>query len=201
MTVVTAAVEGLLDEAVLRRLTDDAGIIVTKVYGKEGKSKLLERIQAYNNAAQYYPWIVMIDLDQDNDCAPPFCHLHLPEPAPNMYFRVAVREVEAWLLADRPGLARFLGIATSKIPLSPEDLPDPKAFIVQLARTSRRREIRDSMVPTLESGRKVGIAYTSRMIEFVSDKNAGWNPVEAAGASNSLARCISRFRDLAAALD
>jgi hypothetical protein len=87
-----------------------------------------------------------------------------------MCFRVAVRETEAWLLADRERLARFLGISTSRIPLDPEAMDDPKSLMVDLARHSRRREIREDMIPRSGSGRNVGPAYVSRLIEFVAEK-------------------------------
>ncbi len=64
----------------------------------------------------------------------------MPDPAPYMCFRVAVREVEAWLLADREQIARFLSIARSRVPQSPETLDNPKQRLVELARHSRRRE-------------------------------------------------------------
>jgi len=42
---------------------------------------------------------------------------------PNFLFRVAVREVEAWLLAHREGIARFLGISEHLVPLMPTAFP------------------------------------------------------------------------------
>jgi hypothetical protein len=39
-------VEGILDEAVLRRLVNDLGAISGTVYGKLGKSFLLEKLNA-----------------------------------------------------------------------------------------------------------------------------------------------------------
>jgi hypothetical protein len=41
-----------------------------------------------------------VDLDSDTGCAPPLCEQWIPGPAPFLCFRVAVREVEAWLMAD-----------------------------------------------------------------------------------------------------
>jgi len=41
----------------------------------------------------------------------------LPYPKhPNLLFRVAVKEVEAWLLAHRAAFATFLGISDKLIP-------------------------------------------------------------------------------------
>jgi len=42
----------------------------------------------------------------------------------------AVREVEAWLLADAARLGRFLGVPAARIPLSPDTLRNPKQEMV-----------------------------------------------------------------------
>src|SRR5690606_24853236 len=104
---VTGAVEGLVDEAVLRRLIREAGMQCVAVYGKEGKPYLIEQLPKYNNAARYAPWCILIDLDRDAGCAPEFIDRILPDRAPGMVARVAVREVESWLLADRVNMAKF----------------------------------------------------------------------------------------------
>jgi hypothetical protein len=113
-----------------------------------------------------------------------------------MCFRIAVRAIEAWLLADRERLATLLGVATNLLPGNPDEVGNPKTALVDLARRSRRRAIRDELVPRAGSGRAVGPLYTSRMIEFVEDTAAGWRPEQAARQSDSLARCITRLRAL-----
>src|SRR2546426_5497626 len=176
-TVISAAVEGIVDEAVVRKLIAHADATPGDVYGKQGKSFLRQKIAGYNNAAQRMPWIILVDLDSDDDCAPPLRNAWLPQPAPYLCFRVAVREVEAWLLADAERLAGFLTVALSRLPPDPERLDDPKTTMVSLARASRRRDIREDMVPRPESSRQVGPAYASRLIEFVS---SCWRPAVAA---------------------
>jgi len=166
------------------------------VYGKDGKQKLLERLRGYNNAARFSPWLVLVDLDRDAECAPPFVAARLPVPSEHMCFRVAVPEVEAWLLGDRERLARFLNVDPGWIPGDPEGLPNPKMQVVNLARRSRSREIFADMVPRRESGRSEGAAYASRLIEFISDSRRGWRPTVAARSSNSLRRCLRRLRRL-----
>jgi len=194
--IISGAVEGVLDEGVLRRLIRDLGAEVRAVYGKNGKPFLLNKLDAYNHAAHYSPWIVIIDLDHDAECAPPFVRSRLPDPAPNMNFRVAVREIEAWLLADRERFARFLSVSLSRVPRNPEALDSPKGTIVELARHSRRREIREGMVPRPGSGLKIGPSYTSLLLEFVKDTERGWRPTIAAQSSDSLNRCIRRLAEV-----
>jgi len=194
--VIQAAVEGPVDEVVLGRVVRESGGVLGVVYGRNGKAHLRQRIYGYNNAAAHYPWIVLVDLDNDAECAPPLREKWLPKPAQHMCFRIAVREVETWLLADREAIARFLGVGLLAIPDSPELLYDPKQMMVTLAGRSRRRNIREDMVPRRGSGRKVGPAYTSRLIEFAGNL---WTPSTAALNSDSLRRCLARIAEIVSA--
>ena len=187
-TNVSAAVEGVVDEAVVRKLIAHAGGQTGNVYGKNGKHELRQKIDGYNNAARYAPWVVLVDLDHDADCAPPLRDEWLPDPAPNLCFRIAVREVEAWLMADPRTLARYLSVGPGKIVAEPEKLDRPKDTMVDLARRSRQMEIRKDMVPREKSGRRVGPAYASRLIEYVQQH---WQPEVAAVRSESLQRAIN----------
>ena len=194
VSVISAAVEGTLDEAIVRRLIEHAGSQAGTVYGKNGKPFLKERIGGYNNAARHAPWIVLVDLDSERDCAPPLREAWLSHPAPQMCFRVAVRAVEAWLMADAERLAAFIGVAGRRIPADPEREEHPKQAMVNLARSSRRRDVRQDMVPRDGSGRTVGPAYTSRLVEYATDR---WRPDVAARRAESLRRavaCLQRFR-------
>lgn len=68
--------------------------------------------------------------------------------------------------------------------------------MVEMARRSRRRDIREDMVPRPGSGRTEGPAYTSRLIEFVADVDHGWRPDVAALSSDSMDRCLQCLRRL-----
>jgi hypothetical protein len=124
--VVTGAVEGDLDEALLRRILDHAGMSLGAVHGRKGKRFLLQSVNGYNNAARYAPWIVLVDLDQDCDCAPPCVEKWLANPSAHMCFRIAVRASEAWLLADPERLSQLLGVRMALLPTDPDRLHDPK---------------------------------------------------------------------------
>ncbi len=192
----SGAVEGIVDEAVLYRLASFVGASIGVVYRTNGKQRLLKNLQGYNKAAQFTHWVILVDLDHDADCAAAFKTARLPETAPYLCFRIAVREIETWLLADRERIARFLSISLTDVPLNPESLERPTRTMVDLARKSRRSAIREDMVPRPGSGREVGAAYPSRLIEFVSDEQSGWRPEVAALASKSLRRgidCLSKL--------
>ena len=192
--IISAAVEGVTDEAVVRKLILHVGAQPGAVYGKNGKPHLRERIAGYNNAARHAPWIVLMDLDREADCAPPLRAAWVPAPVPLLCFRVAVRAVEAWLLADSEALADFLSVARKRIPGDPERLPAPKDALVNLARASRRKAVREDMVPREGSGRAVDPTYASRLVEFAS---SCWQPNRAAHHSDSLRRAIACLQNLA----
>lgn len=189
----SAAVEGPTDKVVLRRVVESCGAALGSVYGKAGKASLLKQLHHYNQAANFSPWIVLVDLDQDAACAPSARAGWLATAAPQMCFRIAVRAVESWLLADRQTLAAFLGIKESHIPTNPESLKNPKETLVNLARKSRCRAIRGGMTPRPGSGRPVGPAYTSRLIEYAQ---LHWRPEFAMHHADSLRRlctCITQL--------
>lgn len=195
-TVILGAVEGLVDEAVLKRLIHELGAIPGTIFGKNGKTRLMQQVAAYSHAARHTPWVVLMDLDRDADCASTLRNRLLSEPAPALCFRIAVRAIEAWLLADRERFAEFFGIALSKVPRHPEALPDPKRAVVDLARSSRRKEIRQDLVPRQASGRTVGPAYTSHLLAYIQDVQNGWRPAIAAEGAQSLQRalrCLERL--------
>ncbi len=198
--VISSAVEGVVDEAVVKRLIIESGGEIGPIYGKRGKSHLRQKMNGYNNAARHLPWIVLVDLNREADCPPPLKTLWLPNPEQFMCFRIAVREIEAWLLADRERFALFFKVPLSNIPVKPDLLDDPKEAIIELSRRSRSRDIRLDMVPRPGSGRKIGPAYVSRLIEYVSDRQRGWRPRQAARSSDSLSRSLNRIRELVESL-
>lgn len=188
---ITVAVEGSTDEFVIRRLLSHVGLQHYQVIGKNGKHDILAKLPQYNRAAQHWPWLVCVDLDHDAECALQFISEYLPDPSPNMYFRVAVRAIESWLLADRNGIAGYLGIAAANVPLGPDDLSNPKEVLINLARRSTRKALRDDIVPRVGSGARVGPGYISRIAEFVTGAANRWRPEVAAATSPSLNKCIN----------
>ena len=186
---VNAAVEGNVDEAVLARLLAETGARLGTVYGKGGKPSVLRGLKAFDRAAEYAPWVVLLDLDHDASCAPEY-RKQLQATSRYMCLRLPVREVESWLLADRENLASFLRIRQSDVPRNPETLPSPKLAMGDLARGSRSRDVAADMVPRQASGRKVGPLYNARLMEFAL---ALWQPNQASAHSDSLGRAMRRI--------
>jgi hypothetical protein len=189
--VVSIAVEGDSDASVLQRVLESVGLRLGHAYVLQGKGNLDKKLSAYNNAAQHERWLVLRDLDRDASCAPSLLGRLLPKPAAHMQLRIAVRAAEAWLLADQNGLSRFLKVGPQVIPMDPEALENPKLSLVNTARRSGDRAIREDMVPEEGTGNQVGPGYSSRIIEFASGH---WNPEAAAQYSESLRRCMEGLK-------
>ena len=188
---VQIVVEGLIDEAVLRRIFDEKfGLSVISSFVKGSRQKVLEKLNGYNEAARSDPnslWVVMVDLNAD-ECAPLLLEWYLPqETSSNFLFRIAVRSIEAWLMADREGIARFLKVPQNRIPSDPDTVLRPKEEMVRLARSSRSREIREALVPPDGSVSRIGRAYNDYLIEFASER---WNIDRAKEKSKSLEKAL-----------
>ncbi|MCC6729809.1 MAG: hypothetical protein IT208_10770 [Chthonomonadales bacterium] len=187
------AVEGPTDEAVLRAVAGSVNLELMRGHGSRGKAYLRARLGAFNAAARHAPWVVLVDLDTELECAPRLLATWLPHREPGMGLCVAVRAVEAWLLADAERLATFLGVHQSAVPSLPDEVDDPKAEMLRLVRRSRRTALRHDMLPRPESGIAVGPAYAGRLIEFASRH---WRPEVAECRSDSLRRCRARLTAL-----
>jgi len=186
--VIPVVVEGDTDVPIARNLLGLVGLDVGTVYGLRGKHWLDQRLRAYNHAARFDRWFVLRDLNGDAPCAPQLLQNLLPAPTVGMCFRIAIRASEAWLLADRERISEFLSVPAGRIPGNPDNLQDPKREVVDLSRRSRRRAIREDMVPAPGTSSRVGPAYTARIIEFATTL---WRPRVAAANSTSLSRCIA----------
>jgi hypothetical protein len=162
---ISAAVEGIVDRAVVERIAREWGLSIYNFHGLRGKQFLRQRIAAFNNAARFNPWLVLVDLDRC-DCAPALLLEWLGAPSQFMRLRVAVRAIEAWLMADAASLSDFLHVRPSLVPGTPDVLGDPKQTLINLARRSTKAEIRRDMVAREGSGNIIGPAYASRLMEY-----------------------------------
>lgn len=182
---VTVAIEGMSDASVIRRVLELGGCKVHVVHGRTGKRHIDPNIGGYNNAARWAPWLVVRDQDMDARCAGELASRILPKPADWMRFRIAVRAIEAWLLADAEMIAEFLQVRRALVPTTPEALDDPKGALVNLARQSRSRAIRADMVPAQGTTGRVGSGYASRVSEFA---DTTWRPEVAASPQPKFAK-------------
>ena len=195
---VQLAVEGSLDEIVLRKVIRHSScpFAICACHGKKGKEFLRTRIRKYASATEgVMPFIVLTDLDMQ-ECAPLLVREWLPSGYRRLLLRVAVREVEAWLMADRNNLARFLGISRLVIPENPEGVEDPKQALINCARYSKTRGIRDDIVPYPETTSNIGKNYNGRLIEFVERHWSVENARQKAPSLDRALKSIRRFYDM-----
>lgn len=185
-------VEDLLSEAVAGKLLAKAtlryhAIRVTRL----SKSEIQTKIDKFNRAARSHAFFVLTDQDTEKRC-PPAAIKSLRAPLHrNLLYRFAVMETESWLLADRAGMAKFLSVPANKIPQNPETIPNPKEFLISLARKSKSSQIRKEIVPRANSTSKNGPYYNPTMSQFVQDV---WDINAAAKSSQSLRRTFARLQ-------
>lgn len=189
---VQLVVEDELSEAVLRKLVDHSAhdLSIYGVYLTGGFGKIKSNVQRFKNASNVMPHIVLTDLDRCI-CAPSLLNNWGIGTIPqNLLFRVAVREVEAWLLADREGFAEYLNLPLAKIPQYPEQEIDPKQALFSVVRKCKKRRLVEEIVPAAGSSASLGPLYNKRMCGFVREH---WNIQRASINSDSLSRAIARI--------
>jgi len=191
MHYVQAVVEDVLQETVLRKLiaTYRKDIQLIGVSGMRGNTYIRKNIRGYNEASEHLPHIVITDLDS-TPCAPQLINDWINfNFHPHLLFRIAEKEIEAWILADRTEIASYLGVPVSKIPDDTASLHDPKEFIINLARRSRKREIKD-IVP--QGTASQGPGYNPILQNFVMHC---WDAGRSASKNRSLKRTIERLNN------
>jgi hypothetical protein len=189
MNYLNVIVEDTLSAAVMSRILahcDFKGVVTIR--DTRGNGAMRVGIDKYKAASRVIPHIVLTDLDRI-PCAPELLATWrigvLPE---TMLFRVVVREVEAWLMSDRCGIATYLQTALVRVPQNPEAEPDPKQTLFNLVRKSRKRSLIAEMVP--QAGAHIGPMYNDYMCDFTAKH---WNIEEALVNAPSLAKCINRI--------
>ncbi|HFD87121.1 MAG TPA: hypothetical protein ENJ35_05555 [Gammaproteobacteria bacterium] len=149
-------------------------------------------VQMTGNAGLFV--FVMTDLDQEA-CVPMLIQRWFPGVCrlpDSLIFRVAVREVESWILADRVELANFLGIPKANFSREPDTLGDPKSHLLDVIRTKGRKRFHRDMLPT--GNAHIGPEYNRVLCDFV---NNHWNIDEAQQYSPSLQRTVDALRRIA----
>lgn len=127
-------IEDDLSEHVLIKILSVVGdYYLAPGYQKNGAGYIDKNINGFNNGAKGTPFIVLRDLD-NWPCAPQLIS-NLLTNRKNKYFifRIVVKEIETWLLADKNNLANYLSVNSAIIPDNPETICDPKEFIVNIA--------------------------------------------------------------------
>ncbi|MBF0517316.1 MAG: DUF4276 family protein [Nitrospirae bacterium] len=157
-------------------------------YNIGGFVKIKKNIKGYNNASKHTPYFVLTDLDKKK-CAPELISEWITfQKHPNLLFRVAVREVESWLLADREGFSDFAKVNLMEIPVKPDEIADPKLKLLEIIKKSKDRALKDDILSRYYG--KIGPNYNGKLSEFVNDS---WDIERAVENSPSLNRTHKRL--------
>ncbi len=196
MTGLVIATEDELSEAVAKRLAADVApsLAVTHTLRRNGFGYLKSKMANWCQMALHQPVFLLTDLDRlacPAELLRQWCGALNP-PA-NLLLRVAVREVEAWLLADHVALRDLLG-PRGRFPASPDELPDPKAELLRLASRHASREVKADLVKQTGAMASQGIGYNARLTHWVQNH---WQPERAAECSLSLRKARARLREMA----
>ena len=191
------ATEDLLSEAVAEVLVKSTGHYVAAKIPKDRqrhagfgylKARLPDFIASCQGGVNF---LLLTDLDTGT-CPPGLLDdwFGAADKPDSLLLRVAVREVEAWVLADRSEFAAWMGVAESIVPSDPEACLDPKANLLNLAKKSKYRDLREGLLPKKNAISQVGLEYNDLLCEFVRDK---WRIDTASLAAPSLAKALYRL--------
>ncbi|MCX8020097.1 MAG: hypothetical protein N2747_06340 [Chitinophagaceae bacterium] len=156
--------------------------------GLKGIDYIRKKIKSFNDASQFVPHIIIADLDTykcPKQLISEWIRFNFYE---NCLFQIAVKEVEAWLLADTISFSNFFGINPKEIKNPTDEIDDPKQFIIKLAKKSKRKKVKD-IIP-FGSG-KQGPGYNSILSDFIINK---WSPEAASENNRSLHRAIQKLK-------
>lgn len=189
-----AVVEGRVDAAVAERVARHTNVLIDQILIKNGRANIASKVRGYaGSAVQEQKWFVLADLDSDPCPSDLLGRWGVPARSAHFTCRFAVREVEAWLLSDAETLAQELHVSQSALPPRPEELRDAKLALVNAARRSRRRSVREALTPPPTSLLQTGPDYTPWIIDYVQ---RNWRPGQAALISPSLRKCMTSLTSL-----
>jgi len=148
---------------------------------------------ASKNASKGSAYFVLTDQDRAEDTPCQEIHARIRGSiSPNLVYRFAVMETEAWIMAHRRAFAKFTKIPENRIPENPDEVPQPKECLIDLASRYCTPVLKEELVPAAGATSKVGPGYNAQLGEFVRKH---WRAGMAARNSPSLARALRRLRE------
>lgn len=196
MTPIAIATEDPLSEAIALRLIAEIPTphFIQFKLGRTGNGYLRSKMSSWCQMAQHQVMLVLTDLDRAN-CLVEFRDQWLAaEPPQNLLFRIAVREVESWVLADHVAMRTLIG-AKGVFPAAPDELADPKQSLLKLAK-SAPKQVRADLLKNIGGNLAQGLGYNARLTAWI---NSEWSPQRAAERSPSLARARLRLNEVVGA--
>jgi hypothetical protein len=189
------ATEHELSEVVCERLLRDFApeLEVTHRLRRGGFGYLKNKLRNFLELSKMQTVFLLTDLDQ-SACAPSLIRSWMGDRTipGDFLFRVAEREIEAWLLGDENGIRKLLGIKSAKIPEKVDSIPDPKKLLLKLA-ASAPRSLRQELCGAPDAAAAQGLGYNKILCDFV---RSSWHVGRARERSESMERTIRRLEAL-----
>jgi len=121
-------VEGQIDRVAVENILATRSLAVdpNRVIITGGRRRFDARLTKYNLAARHGPWLALRDADHDAGGCPVTLRraLLMVQQSPALCLRLAVRTLEAWLLADVDAFAAHFSVPRYTVPRDPEE-PGP----------------------------------------------------------------------------
>jgi len=159
-------------------------------FSRGGNAYIRKNFNSFNTASNYGSYMILTDLDNYECPLALIANWNCDAINSQLIFCIAIKEAEAWLLADRYNFAKYFSISIKKLPIAPELIPDPKLKIIELARMSRKRVIKQGIVP--RDTAKVGKDYNNILNDYIYNY---WNIDNALNNSDSLRRVIRKLNN------
>ncbi len=164
---------------------------------KNGNGAIKKMTSSFLNMAALGQYtLILTDLDQE-PCAPEiirqwfFPSKDMKILPTEVIFRIAIRAIESWVLADRKAFADFMGIPMANFTDSPDDLPRPKQYLLNTIRSKGKKKWHQEMLP--KNNASIGSMYNEKICNFIKEK---WSAQRAARVSPSLSRTINTLCNL-----
>lgn len=159
--------------------------------------KVLEKLDNIIELGKKVPVVFVID--SDADCPVTILKQNCKIDWKSTYssINIAIDEAEAWLLADKKGIAAFLGIKQADIPkhaiddgVIKLDYKTSLYIMRELVPKSRKQIIKDNM--TMKERARKPSTYNNLWPNYIA---RDWDIEEATNNSNSLSRAVRRINE------
>ena len=194
MRAIALATEDELSEAIGLRLIAESPFHEADVLPlrRNGSGYLKSKVESWRQLAGQQVVLLLTDLDQI-DCPVALRNEWLgTRPVPDrLLLRIAVREIESWVLADHDAMRKLIG-DRGKLPPAPDELGDPKAFLLNMVRKYAPRDVKQDLLAERGAMASQGLGYNRRLVAWVK---SDWSPDRSAARSPSLLRARQALRD------
>lgn len=193
MTEIYLATEDELSEKLGTRIAGEVGLKVHTFIRRNGAGYLRSRIKNFCELARKFPIVLITDLDAVDCPATLMRQWFGGNERPNDFvFRISVREIESWVLADHQGIYELMGDRIGMLPDQVDLLVDPKRELLDAA-SRAHRSVREELIAKRGAIASQGIGYNKVLGDFVQNV---WSLERAYPRSPSLQRALLRLQEL-----